>query len=120
MKEIIATITSKGQVTIPAEVRNYLGLRTNDRVAFVIDAEGQVKLKVPRYPKIASLRGAAGKLSKSLSWQPVWSAVVSWAGRKPIAMSKRVGLRLYPSMPRKRTAYASIFCAKVVSVKLSG
>ncbi len=69
MKEIIATITSKGQVTIPAEVRNYLGLRTNDRVAFVIDAEGQVKLKVPRYPNIASLRGAAGKLSKSLSWQ---------------------------------------------------
>ena len=29
MKEIISTITSKGQVTIPAEVRNYLGLKTN-------------------------------------------------------------------------------------------
>ena len=69
MKEIISTITSKGQVTIPAEVRNYLGLKTNDKVAFVIDAEGQVQLRVPRYPTVASLRGAAGSLSKPLSWQ---------------------------------------------------
>ena len=26
MKEIISTVTSKGQVTIPAEVREYLGI----------------------------------------------------------------------------------------------
>ncbi len=69
MKEIIATISSKGQVTIPAEVRNYLGLKTNDKIAFVIDEEGTVKLRVPRYPDIASLRGAAGRLNKPLSWQ---------------------------------------------------
>ena len=69
MKEIIATITSKGQVTIPAEVRNYLGLKTNDKIAFVIDEEGTVKLRVPRYPDIASIRGAAGRLNKPLSWQ---------------------------------------------------
>jgi AbrB family looped-hinge helix DNA binding protein len=69
MKEIISTITSKGQVTIPAEVRNYLGLKTNDKIAFVIDEEGIVKLRVPRYPDIVSLRGAAGRLNKPLSWQ---------------------------------------------------
>jgi antitoxin PrlF len=69
MKEIISTITSKGQVTIPAEVRKYLGIKTNDKIAFVIDAEGTVRLKVPRYPGIASLRGAAGSLDKPLTWQ---------------------------------------------------
>ncbi len=71
MKEIISTITSKGQVTIPAEVRKYLGIETNDKIAFVIDDKGTVRLRVPRYPSIASLRGAAGSLEKPLSWQEI-------------------------------------------------
>jgi antitoxin PrlF len=69
MKEIVSTVTSKGQVTIPAEVRKYLGIKTNDKIAFVIDQEGIVRLRVPRYPNIASLRGAAGRLQKPVSWQ---------------------------------------------------
>ena len=36
MKEIVSTITSKGQVTIPVEVRRHLGLRRNDKLSFVI------------------------------------------------------------------------------------
>ena len=71
MKEIISNITSKGQVTIPAEVRKYLGVKTNDKIGFVIDDEGVVRLRVPRYPTIASLRGAAGRLNKPLSWQEI-------------------------------------------------
>src|SRR5260370_203643 len=71
MKEIISTITSKGQVTIPAEVRQYLGIATNDKIAFVIDDEGTVRLRIPRYPTVASLRGAAGSLKKPLSWQEI-------------------------------------------------
>ena len=71
MKEIISTITSKGQVTIPAEVRKYLGIATKDKIGFVFDDEGVVRLRVPRYPTIASLRGAAGRLNKPLSWQEI-------------------------------------------------
>lgn len=71
MKEIISTITSKGQVTIPAEVRRYLGVATNDKIAFVIDDQGTVRLKVPRYPTLASLKGAAGRLKNPLSWQEI-------------------------------------------------
>jgi len=71
MKEIISTVTSKGQVTIPAEVRKYLGIMTNDKISFVIDDEGVVRLRVLRYPTIASLRGAAGRLNKPLSWQEI-------------------------------------------------
>ena len=69
MKEIVSTVTSKGQVTIPAEVREYLGIKTNDKIAFVIDEEGIVRLRVPRYPNIASLRGVAGSLQKPLDWR---------------------------------------------------
>jgi antitoxin PrlF len=69
MKEIISTVTSKGQVTIPAEVREYLGIKTNDKIAFVIDQEGGVRLRVPQYPNVASLRGAAGHLQRPLSWR---------------------------------------------------
>ena len=37
MKELLSTITSKGQVTIPAEVRHSLGLKQGDKVSFVIE-----------------------------------------------------------------------------------
>ncbi len=34
-----STLTSKGQVTIPAEVRRRLGLHPGDRVGFVVDGD---------------------------------------------------------------------------------
>ena len=71
MKEIISTLTSKGRVTIPAEIRKYLGITSKDKIGFVIDDEGVVRLRVHRYPTIASLRGAAGRLNKPLSWKEI-------------------------------------------------
>ena len=68
MKEIVATITSKGQVTIPAAVRRHLRVRTKDKIAFVMGQEGRVELKVPQYRNVAALRGAAGSLGRPLSW----------------------------------------------------
>ncbi len=38
-----STLTSKGQVTIPAEVRRRLGLRAGDRVGFIVE-KGEVRL----------------------------------------------------------------------------
>lgn len=37
-----ATITSKGQITLPKEVREHLHVAEGDRVDFVIGADGQV------------------------------------------------------------------------------
>ena len=36
-----ATVTSKGQITIPAQVRAELGVNTGDRIEFVEIGEGQ-------------------------------------------------------------------------------
>lgn len=40
MKHIISTITSKGQVTIPAEVRKHLRISRGDKLSFVIEDGG--------------------------------------------------------------------------------
>ena len=69
MKEILSTVTRKGQVTIPAEVRRHLGVKTNEKVAFVLGPEGKVELRAPKYSTIESLAGAAGTLPKPLSWK---------------------------------------------------
>jgi len=74
MQEIISTITSKGQVTIPAAVRQHLGVGAHDKIVFVVDDDGVVRLSVPRYPTIQSLRGIAGSLPLPMSWQEIEEA----------------------------------------------
>lgn len=69
MKEFPATITSKGQVTIPKGVRTQLGLDAHDKVIFVVEDDGRVLLKIPAYPTVASLAGAAGTLDHPLTWE---------------------------------------------------
>jgi len=43
-----ATVTSKGQITLPKEVRDHLGLERGDRVDFSIDAEGNVQVRMAK------------------------------------------------------------------------
>jgi antitoxin PrlF len=60
MREIVSTVTRKGQVTIPIEVRRRLGVGTPDKVAFVLEDEG-VRLK-PATVSLASLFGSVPAL----------------------------------------------------------
>jgi antitoxin PrlF len=53
---IEARISSKGQTTIPAEVREKLGLQTGDRIAFIEMAQGY--LIIPRNRPVDILFGA--------------------------------------------------------------
>jgi len=53
----LATMTSKGQVTVPKEVRERLGLRAGVRVEFRIEEDGTAKM-VPASRKVAQLVGA--------------------------------------------------------------
>src|SRR5207245_1399689 len=57
-----ATITSKGQLTIPKRVRDDLGLVTGDHVGFVADGRGSYKLKPIRTR--SSAQGVCDRLVK--------------------------------------------------------
>lgn len=52
-----ATITSKGQLTVPKEVRDRLGLRSGDRVVFEFEGDS-VRLKVEHRKSLEELMGS--------------------------------------------------------------
>ena len=43
MRELLSTVTAKGQVTIPMEIRRLLKVKPHDKIAFILEGE-QVKL----------------------------------------------------------------------------
>ena len=56
----VATMTSKGQITIPKTVREALNLETGDRVEFLIDSDGSVTI----WPVTADVTTLKGMLPK--------------------------------------------------------
>lgn len=44
MNTTITTVTTKGQVTIPADIRAHLGIKPKDRVLFEVAEDGSVQL----------------------------------------------------------------------------
>jgi antitoxin PrlF len=53
-------VTSKGQVTIPIEIRTALNIEEGDRIEFITDPEKNIEVKVI---KKRSLNSVFGKLS---------------------------------------------------------
>ena len=51
-----ATLTSKGQITIPKEVRRRLHLESGDRVDFLVLEDGRVVMQPASLP-VAALKG---------------------------------------------------------------
>ena len=70
-----ATLTSKGQITMPQTVRQTLGLQTGDRVAFVADEAGGYKVVALR-KDVKALRGRfAGRAKQVVSIGDMAAAV---------------------------------------------
>jgi antitoxin PrlF len=67
-KEIMSTsvVTSKGQITIPALVRQKLGIQSGDRVEFVELAGGEFAIK-PACHDVKSLKGLLKKPERPVS-----------------------------------------------------
>lgn len=55
-----ATLTSKGQTTIPKQIRDGLGMKTGDRITFTLMPDGIVLMRV----KNKSVLNLAGSLHK--------------------------------------------------------
>jgi antitoxin PrlF len=51
--DIGATVTSKGQITLPKSVRDALGLKAGDRVLFRVHDDRAVLAKVPDFLDLA-------------------------------------------------------------------
>lgn len=82
-----ATLTTKGQVTIPKAVRDHLRLETGARVEFVIEDDGTVVMK----PVTRHVRELAGLLYR--------------AGRRPVSvaqMDEAIAARLRTRFGRRR------------------
>lgn len=71
-----AMLTSKGQITLPKEVRERLGLRTGDRVAFVADEQGAWTI-MPATRDIRELKGVVGPVKRAVTLEEMDEAIVS-------------------------------------------
>jgi len=71
----MATLTSKGQTTIPKGIRDHLHLRPGDRIDFVIDDRGDVRVR-PAVVNLSDLKGALqAKVRQPLSIDEMNAAV---------------------------------------------
>ena len=77
----ISTITSKGQTTIPGEIRRLLKLKAGDRIEFVVEADGKVVL-VPVTVDVRELKGLLAPAPRRLSIDDMDMAIRKRAGRK--------------------------------------
>lgn len=68
-----AKITSKGQTTIPAEIRAELGVGPGDRLEYVKQPDGQIVLRKARHG-LESLRGII-KLDRPVSTDEIVAMV---------------------------------------------
>ena len=76
-----ATITSKGQVTIPREVRATLGVSAGDRLDFVRLEDGNYAI-VPASHSIRSLKGVIPRPQNPVSLEEMEAAIEAGARGK--------------------------------------
>lgn len=74
-------MTSKGQITVPRDVRQKLGLKPGDRVRFLFEADGRVRL-MPAKRDISELVGILPKPKRTLSIEEMDDAIARAVAEK--------------------------------------
>jgi AbrB family looped-hinge helix DNA binding protein len=74
-----STITSKGQTTIPKDIRDRLHVQPGDRIEFII-LDGTVVVRAANR-KISDLRGFLPKPKKAVTLEQMDAAIRKRAGR---------------------------------------
>ncbi len=69
-----ATVTSKGQITIPQSVRQRLGIDAGHRIEFVEVSDGEFSIK-PLIEDVSSLKGLLKKPVKAVSIEDMRAAI---------------------------------------------
>jgi AbrB family looped-hinge helix DNA binding protein len=76
-----ATLTTKGQVTIPKAVRDALALRSGDRIDFRVEADGSARI-VPVTKSVRALKGMLPKPVRALRLDEMDAAIARGAARR--------------------------------------
>lgn len=69
-----ATITSKGQITVPKAVRDRLHLNPGDKIEFLVDEDGTVRV-IPVTASLRQLKGMVPKPDRVVSLDEMASAI---------------------------------------------
>ncbi|HKL77121.1 MAG TPA: AbrB/MazE/SpoVT family DNA-binding domain-containing protein [Gammaproteobacteria bacterium] len=69
-----ATVTSKGQITLPKDLREQLHLATGDRVIFLMEEDGSVHL-IPKHTSLKDLKGIVPKPEQPVSLEEMERAI---------------------------------------------
>lgn len=75
------TMTTKGQTTIPKEIRKHLHLNPGDRLEFIIDETGRVML-LPATVEITELKGILPSPKRPVSVEEMKQAVKKRGGQR--------------------------------------
>ncbi len=75
-----STITTKGQITIPKDIRNILNIGKGDRIEFLVDTNGSVTI-LPVTTDIKALKGLVPKPKKYVSLDDMKNAIRDQGGR---------------------------------------
>ena len=76
-----ATITSKGQVTLPKPIRDRLHLRPGDKIDFILDADGGLRVVAVTAP-VTELKGMLPKPRAPVTLQAMDEAIAAAAARR--------------------------------------
>ena len=76
-----ATVTSKGQVTIPKPIRDRLHLEPGDKIDFILDEAGDLRV-TPVTAPVARLKGMVPKPGCPVSLEEMDEAIARGATRK--------------------------------------
>jgi AbrB family looped-hinge helix DNA binding protein len=73
MKEMLSSVSPKGQVTLPVEIRRLLGIKPRDKVAFRLE-QGKVEITAAASALAASYQ-AIPALKPARSWKEIEALV---------------------------------------------
>jgi antitoxin PrlF len=76
-----ATITSKGQITIPKDIRALLNLHSGDKINFIVEESGEVRF-LPATRDVSTLKGIIAKPKKAVSVEQMKASIKARAGRR--------------------------------------
>lgn len=75
-------LTSKGQTTIPKNIRDFLKIKTGDRLDFIVNHDGNVLVR-PTTINVMSLKGLlSSKTKKKATLQEIKDAIRKRAAQK--------------------------------------